>query len=505
MSVDSSDLSKLVSSAALVFIGAFFSSFAGLFERVIIGRLLSPSEYGEFSIALAVFTLGATLGAAGFTQGVPRYMARFDDMHDIRGTWLTGLLISGGLSILIAVVLIAGSPILTPRLFELDGAWFLLIIFVVAIPARAVLKIGVGAIRGRENTVYKVLTQNICYPVLRLSLISGLLLAGVGLIGTGIGYLVALVASIVLTYYFLNRLFPLVGEFSLHSKEMTSFSAPLIVSTIIEVLLTRTDTMMLGYFRPSAEVGIYNAAYPLAGSLTVVLGAFGYMYLPVASRLDSDEEGSVERVYELTTKWVYILVFPLFVLLLIYSIEIITLVFGVQYGTGGIALTILAVGFFTNAAVGRSRETLSALGATKFLLVSSIVAFIINFVANLVLIPIYGFVGAATASAGSFIALNFVVYLFLRTQFKITPFNQRSIKAFVALPVVLLPIGFVVRVALSSSLLMIISFGVICGILTIGIVLIVGGIEEEDIALVEFIENYVNIRIPYIRRFIPDE
>ena len=222
-------------------------------------------------------------------------------------------------------------------------------------------------------------------------------------------------------------------------------------------------------------------------------------------RQDSDEEGSVERVYELTTKWVYILVFPLFVLLLIYSREIITLVFGVQYGTGGIALTILAVGFFTNAAVGRSRETLSALGATKFLLVSSIVASIINFVANLVLIPIYGFVGAATASAGSFIALNFVVYLFLRTQFKITPFNQRSIKAFVALPVVLLPIGFVVRVALNSSLLMIISFGVICGILTIGIVLIVGGIEEEDIALVEFIENYVNIRIPYIRRFIPGE
>lgn len=502
MSVDSSDLSKLLSSAVLVFVGAFFSSLAGLFERVIIGRLLSPSAYGEFSIALAVFTLGATLGAAGFTQGVPRYMARFDDMRDIRGAWLTGMLISGGLSILIAVILVAGSPILTPRLFELDGALFLLIIFVVAIPARVVLKIGVGAIRGRENTVYKVLTQNICYPVLRISLISGLLLADIGLIGTGIGYLVALVASIVLTYYFLSRLFPLVGEFRLQGREMTVFSAPLIVSTIMAVLLTRTDTLMLGYFRPSAEVGIYNAAYPLAGALTVVLGAFGYMYLPVTSRLDSDGEGSVERVYELTTKWIYILVFPLFVLLLIYSNEIITMVFGAQYGVGGIALAILAVGFFTNAAVGRNRETLSALGATKFILVSNVVAFVINFITNLLLIPRYGFVGAAVASAGSFIALNFVVYLFLRTQFKITPFNQRSTKTFVALPIVLLPVGFVVRETLNSSLLIIISFGIISAIMTIGIVLLVGGVEEEDVVLVEFIESYANIRIPYIRQFI---
>jgi O-antigen/teichoic acid export membrane protein len=504
MSVDHGDLTKLLSSAALVFIGKFFSSFTGLFERVIIGRLLSPSAYGEFSIALAVFTFAATLGAAGFTQGVPRYMARFDDIRDIRGTWLTGLLIAGGLSILIAVILVAGSPILTHRLFELDGALFLLIIFLVAIPARVVLKIGVGAIRGCENTVYKLLAQDICYPVLRVALISGLLFAGVGIIGTGIGYLVALVVSIVLTYYFLHRIFPLIGEFRLHSREITAFSAPLIVSTIMTVLLTRADTIMIGYFRPSAEVGLYNAAYPLAGVLTVVLTAFGYMYLPVASRLDSEEEGSVERVYELTTKWVYVLVFPLFMLLISYPREIISLVFGVQYGDGGMALAILAVGFFTNAAIGRNRETLSALGATKFILVSNVVAFTINFVANLLLIPLYGFVGAAVASAGSFIALNFVVYLFLREQFQITPFNRRSIKTFVALPLVLLPIGFGVRETLDSSIMMVISFGIISTVMTMGIVFIIGGVDEEDIVLIELIENYVDTRIPYIRRFIPD-
>ncbi|QSG16041.1 flippase [Halapricum desulfuricans] len=505
MNSEQGDLGKILSSAVFVFIATMVSSAAKLLERVVIGRLLTPGGYGEFSVALAVFTLGATLGAAGYTQGIPRFMARFDDLEDVRGAWLTGLLFTTGLSVLIAIVLILAAPIIVPQLFESNEATTLFVIFVIAIPVYVVYTIGVAAIRGQENTMYKVLTSNVFYPGFRLALVSVLLASGVGIVATGFSYLFTLSITVVLTYALLNRLFPIRGAFRLHTREMTTFSAPLIVSTIVGTLLTRTDTLMLGYFRSSAEVGIYNAAYPLAGVLTIAGGAVGYMYLPVASRLDSDSHNSVEHVYEITTKWVFVLLVPLFVTLLVFPDRIISIVFGSQYAAGGSALAIVAIGFFTNAAVGRNKETLSALGETSVILVSNAVAFVVNVLLNLFLIPRYGFMGAAVASAGSYILLNATVYVFLRYRFGITPFTRRSRRAFIAIPVVLVPLGFGVRQLVPVTLPMIMLFTVSFALLAVVIALAVRSLEPDDILLVELVENHTNMRLGFIRKYIPEQ
>lgn len=505
MSAEQSDLGKILSSAVFVFIATIVSSAAKLLERVVVGRLLTPDGYGEFSVALAVFTLGTTLGAAGYTQGIPRFMARFDDIEDVRGAWLTGLLFTTGLSVVIAIGLLLGAPVIVPQLFESSEATALFVIFVIAIPVYVVYTVGVAAIRGQENTMYKVLTSNVFYPGFRLALVSILLASGIGIIATGFSYLVTLLITVVLTYAFLNRLFPIRGAFRLHTREMTTFSAPLIVSTIVGTLLTRTDTLMLGYFRSSAEVGVYNAAYPLAGVLTLALGAVGYMYLPVASRIDSDSDSSVEHVYEITTKWVFVLLVPLFVTLLVFPDQIISIVFGSQYAAGGSALAILAIGFFTNAAVGRNKETLSALGETSVILVSNVVAFVVNVLLNLVLIPRHGFMGAAVASAGSYILLNITIYVFLRYRFGITPFTRRSRRAFIAIPSVLVPLGLGVRQLIPVTLPMIALFGVLFALLSVVIALTVRSLEPDDVLLVELVENHTNVRLGFVRKYIPDQ
>jgi O-antigen/teichoic acid export membrane protein len=505
MTVNESDVSKLLESTALVIVGVVLSSSGKLLERVVIGRLLSPEAYGEFNVALAVFTLGTTLGAAGFTQGVPRYMARFDELRDVRGAWLTGLTITTVVSLFITVTLLFGTDFVVPRFFTSEGATPLYLLFVLSIPLYVSFQVGGSAIRGLENTRYRILTADICYPGFRLLIVGVLLLSGLGVIATGIGYLLTLVITTVLTHVLLNRLFPLLGEFRLHGREMAAFSAPLVLSAIMSTLMARTDTLMLGYFTSAFEVGIYNAAYPLAGVLTIVLGTVGYMYLPVASRMEGDEESSIESVYEITTKWVYLLAFPVFVVLLVYPSEIVSLVFGREYASGGLVLRILAIGFFTNAAVGRNRETLMALGETKFVLVSNTVAFAFNFLLNLALIPSLGFVGAAIASASSFAILNVVVYAFLRVRFGITPFTRRSARAFLTLPVVLVPLGIAIGELVPGSLPVLIVFTAAFAALTVTIAVIIGSLEAEDLVVVEFIEDRANVRIPVVRRYIPDQ
>jgi len=497
-------LAKLLSSTVLVLVGMVVSSSAKLLERILLGRLLPPNAYGEFSIGLAIFTLGTTVGAAGYTQGIPRFMARFEDPRDVRGAWLTGLVFTVGISLAIAVALVAGAPFIVSRLFESQTSTVLFGLFAISIPLYVCFEVGVSAIRGQENTTYKILTQNLCYPGLRLLLIIGFLSLGTGVVASALGYVAALLVTIPVTYLLLSRLFPIRGDFRFHGREMTAFSAPLVVSSIMATLLTRTDTLMLGYFRPSSEVAVYNTAYPLAGVLTIVLGAIGYMYLPVASRLDGSDEDGVERIYEVTTKWIYLLVFPLFLSMLLYPSVIISTAFGPEYVAGSSALSVLAVGFFTNAAVGRNRETLSALGETSLILVSNVVAFALNLALNLLLIPLYGFMGAAVASAASYLALNAVVYLFLWRRFDITPFNRRSARAFVAIPVLLIPLGYAFRRSTSESLTALLAFVVVFSSLTVAVALAVRSLQAEDLVVIEFIESRTSVKIPLVRDYIPE-
>ncbi len=47
-------------------------------------------------------------------------------------------------------------------------------------------------------------------------------------------------------------------------KHLVTFSIPLMLVGILNFMMTRTDTLMLGYYKGSEVVGVYNAASPLA-------------------------------------------------------------------------------------------------------------------------------------------------------------------------------------------------------------------------------------------------
>jgi O-antigen/teichoic acid export membrane protein len=336
--------------------------------------------------------------------------------------------------------------------------------------------------------------------------LAGLLFAGFGAVAAGYAYLIALVVALVVTHLLLDRLISLVGSFRIHAREMVRFSLPLILATIVATLLTRTDTLMIAYFRSSREVGLYTAAFPLALGLSVVLSAFGFLYLPLVSRLDADDRhGEINAVYQLTSKWIYIISFPGFLAFVIFSGDILSIFFGDEYARASSALSILSIGFLANAAVGRSTDTLSAFGATKWILVSNIAAFGINFATNLVLIPRYGFTGAAVTSAVSYVALNVFVYTVLKRFFDITPFSSESIRTFVVLPLALLPLGFLLSRQASLTILTLPVFLVVTGLITVVLVSVTGCLQPNDEIPLKLVENRLGVTIPFIRRYIPVE
>lgn len=501
-----SELSSLLSSASLVFVGAAFASMATLVERVVIGRALSVDAYGDVSIGLAVMTLTVTLSLFGLSQGVPRYMSRFDREASVRGAWATGLVISLLLATLSAAVLYVAADRIAAALLDGVDSVGLLRLFVLAVPLVVGFKIGVGGIRGHENTIYKTYVSDLLYPITRLVLLAAMLSAGVGIYAAGYAYIVAAALAFVAAHFFLNRLVPLAGELETHGREMVAFSAPLVISSVLSMLLTRTDTMMLGYFESSRQVGLYSAAFPLANGMLVVLSSFGFLYLPLASRLDaSGERDEIDAIYKLTTKWIFVVTFPAFLAFLLFPGDVLAIFFGDRYATAALALSILSVGFFTNAAGGRNRETLSALGYTKFIMLSNSLTFALNVALNLALIPRFGYLGAAVASAASYVTLNVSIYAVLRLKFSISPFSTWSVRTFALLPLLVIPPTWLLARWVSLTAVTLPIFLVVAGLVSIAVVALTGCLQPGDEIALEFVESIVGRRIDVVRRYLPTD
>jgi len=499
------EVDSLLSSATLVFFGAVLSSASGLIERVILARVLSQANYGEVNLGITILMLGVTVATFGFYQGIPRYMSRFDTEEDIRGAWFTGLIVGLGIAVVLAGTVLLTRGFVFSILFENPDSNRLLVVFVLAIPLLVGQRLGIGGIRGMEQTLYRIYTKDLLYPVGRILLLGVFLWLGFGLLAAGLAYLLAIATTFVVAVYLLNRLLSLRGPVRFHWSEMTRFSAPLMLSTIIVTLLLRTDTLMVGFFQPSTDVGLYTAAYPLAQALSIIISSFGFLYLPLASRLDAvDSHDELDQIYTLTTKWIFIVTFPAFVVFVAFPGDVLAIFFGDQYAVAAGAFTVLALGFFTNAAAGRCRETISALGYPKYNLAINAVAFGLNLVLNLILIPRYSFFGAAVASATAYLITNVLAIVVLKRRFDITPFSRHSFRVYVLLPILLLPVSLgASRVFTLSVLSLLIALAGV-GVVSLIVVVAVGGVQAEDVLLVSFLEEQLGREIPLVRKYIPE-
>lgn len=498
------ELSALLSSAAIVMVGGIIGSGATLAERVVVGRLLSPDAYGEVSVGLALLQVAVTVALVGCTQGVSRYIPRYEAVEDRRGVWVSGLVVAVAASVCFGALLFAFADPVASRLFETEAAVPLVRLLAVAIPFVASFRIAVAGIRGHENTIYRTLARDLLDPLLRIGLLTVLLLSGVGIVAAGVAYLGGAIATVVVAHALLSRLMPLRGRYRTRVTELLTFSAPLVVSTVISILLTRTDTLMLGYFRTSYEVAMYDAAYPIAGGLLVVLSAFGFLYLPLVSRLDDDgDRDAVDEIYATTTKWVYVVTFPAFLLMVVFPLDVMRLVFGTAYADAARVLPILAVGFFLSAAAGRNRETLSALGSTTWIAVGNVVGLLLNVGINLALIPRYGAVGASIASVTSLVAVHTVICGVLAIRYDITPISPAALRCYVALPAVLFPLAFALSPWLSITVVTIGPVLVGVGIASLVVAGLAGGLESNDVVVLDLLEDAVGVSIPMLRRWIP--
>jgi len=416
--------------AYIFFLGIFISKLLNYGFRIIIARWLSPSEYGLFSLGLAVLSLAMVISSLGFPTGIERFVGiSKENKEKVKAILKFSIYIGLFLSIISGILTFVYADEISSIFFKNPDLTLILQIFAFAIPLYVISELASSLFIGLEDPKYRLITQDIIGNVSKIVLAVILLAAGLGLKGITIAYVLSIAISMFLMLFLLKGAGYLDSIKLRRHKELLktyfSFSWPLLSASILFTLMTWTDSLMIGYYMAEDQVGIYNAAVPIASLLLIVLTGFKGLVLPPTSRLFSKGKlDKIKEVYIKTTDWITLFAVPLLLLILFYSNEILYTLFGPAYMGAKLSLQILSLGFFVAVITGPTAQAVSMTGKSKTILIIRVISALTNIIANIILIPSYGIIGAAIATSSAIIVYNLLTATFVIRKLHFTPVSK---------------------------------------------------------------------------------
>ena len=505
-------LQKIAKGTGIIFIGTIVGMLLGFVSRIIVVRCITQSEYGIVSLALVLLSIFATISTLGLSDGTARQIAFYrgkDDTLKIKGVMISSLQIALITSVLLSLVLFFTSNIISTNVFHSPELSSPLKIFSIAIPFFVLINIFISIFRGFDRVEPNVYFQNILRSVIYILFLAGAILLGLSFIGVIYAYLASIMLTcIAFAVYAMKKLPTSVkgkGEKNVNSvkKELLFFSLPLLAVSMFGMIMQWTDTLMLGYFKTPDVVGLYNAALPLANLIPVVLNAMVFLYIPITSRLYSQNLMSeMRRSHAILTKWIFSLTFPLFLIIFLFPETVLNILFGPRYIQAGLALQILALGMFIHIFLGPN-AVLMSVGKTRFLMWTTLIGAIMNITLNIFLIPPLGIIGAAIASASTLVVIKLLNTTKLYLLFGIHPFTKNYLKPILT-SVLLVFVIFTFVKSMFDGIpfwLLLMLFLLFIGGYGLSI-LLTKSFDTEDIMMLLAIEERLGVNLAPIKRIL---
>jgi len=501
---------KIAKGAGIVFIGTGIGMFFAYLGMMIVARFLGPSDFGLISMASAVATIASTVVLVGMPDGVVRFVALHkgkNDQERIKGVIISALEIVLPLGVIAGILLFLFADVISVEIFDEPNLTPVLRIFSFSVPFYGLFLIFIYAIGGFQEMRYMVYARDIYQNGIRLFLLIILLLLGYNVYGAAFAYTFAIITTPFVTLYYLNKIFPVfskkIKSISM-KKELFSFSWPLMFAGMLGLVMGWIDTLMLGYFLTAADVGIYKASLSTAGLLMIVPGSFGAIFFPVITEFYSrGEKKELENTDAVVTKWILMIVLPLVLLMMLFSKQVLYILYGVEYMAGALVLCILGLGYLIISVFNPTNQLISVTGRTRLIMVNTGVGAVLDVILNFWLIPIYGMVGAGIATAFSLLAVNTLAFIEVRMITGIQPMRLNYVKILFASIVSAVFIYAVTRsffkiIPISVLIIMFLLYICLYSIL----LLIIRTFEDEDVVIMKAIEERSGVRSEWIRNVV---
>ncbi len=358
--------------------------------------------YNLFTAWMAVLGMLATLGlSSSNVRSVAEYRAK--------GEWGRLLPLHKGVlravipfSLLISLLFLAWRELASRGLVGdagLPGPVMLAMALVM--PFTALLLVNVEFIRGTKRVAVSELLRS---PAgLGLTLLAVLVLSG-NVMTPVMASATATATCALFAFYLVRRYIRLLvtknqaPPLGVNMREHFALALPMMITALASSLNGRLDTIMLAWYRPSDVIGIYGNAVKISIAIEFVIGAIKTIAMPkIAEMYHSGKRTELRETLDYASKLVFWTTAPVSVLLLLFA-EPIMGVLGPEFVAGANVLRIMTVAHFISASSGMVGAFLNMTGGQVVFSRIVLAAVALNVVLNLLLIPPFGMMGAATAA-----------------------------------------------------------------------------------------------------------
>ena len=422
---------------------------ATLVFTIVAARHLGPAGFGAFSYALAFSLLLATLPSWGFDTVLIRRGSADAGRLDatLAQTLAMRTIVAAPVFVLGALVGAIGRP-------SRDAQIAVAVVLIASIldTYSDAARSAAGALEKRGRTSIALVVQrvaNAVFAVVWLESGGGLLAvctayAGSALLGLGLNAVALRKVGIRPDWSAVDR--PALAD-------MWRASFVLGIDSIVAMALFRVDTVMLGAIDGDEAVASYAVAYRLLETVLFVNWAVTRAIFPAMSR--TTDAATILRATERGLSVVGVVFVPYAVILIVEGRAILELLFGAAYlddATAVLRWLSLAPLAFALSFLGSN--ALMASRRNRALLLSSLLAAVLNVAANLVLIPLWSGVGAAITTTLAYLVEGVAVMFVLAGAF-----GWLRVDRALAVPVLAAPPLAAILVVVSAPVLVEIAVG----------------------------------------------
>ena len=407
---------------------------------VFLARWLGADQFGLYAIGLTFFSALVLVVPLGMEAGAIKFISERRERQNLCGTKVIVVQAAGVTvvtSIVAAVCLATLAPIISERLYHKPDLQNVLWLFSLAVPFSAITSVLLAALRAQHTVRPFVTVRYLWEPVGKFLMAGGLLWWGWGLGGVVGGMVAAVVISLLLTLGFLRTNVPSFFTTREHwtlagVSPLLKYCLPLAVATLFGVVTPRMDIFMLGSWASAKEIGVYQAAFQTASALALILGALESSLTPFFGQNHARQDISgLQHLYQTASKLVAICTVPLFLILAIFSREVLSL-FGPEFVAGGPLLVILAAGQLVSSAGGSPNNLLLMGGHSRLVMWNTIGMGAISIMVFAVAVPWWGIWGAACGAAATQVLMMGLRIIQVWRLYRIQPFTQQMGKPMVA-------------------------------------------------------------------------
>ncbi len=403
--------------------------------QIMLGRVLGVQVFGLYTLGRSVLEVLSRIGLIGLHNGVVHFLSIFQgegDHAQVRGTILTALALVIGSSGMIGIGLWLAADWAAIALFNKPDLAHVLQGFAIALPIYSVLLLLTACARGFRHIGYYSGMTHMVHPLMICIFVAAGFAIGLRIDGVlwGFGLSTALACGLMLAG--ILRLFPallsLQQGFQFASSRILPHSAKVLFKDLSSRLLLHLDRLMLGAFSVASDVGIYGVSAFIGGRIDFFLRMFSSIFAPMISDLyNQGKHGEMTRLFQTVTKWTLLLTLPVLFMFVFLGQALLEL-FGKEFQAGWPTLMVLSLGGLVSVSVGPAGFMLIMTGRPGLELLNSWISGLVNIALNLWLIPRYGALGAASATATTIAALNLIRVAEVYHIHRCHPFRMGTLK-----------------------------------------------------------------------------